>query len=68
MCFYAIEAELAWRNTFRKSELAELYPAHVVSAWIGSSVKVAEKHHLMVSADHFAQSNAQSNAVSVRHQ
>jgi len=44
----------------RQSELAELYPAHVVSAWIGNSVKVAEKHYLMVSDDHFA--NATRNA------
>lgn len=44
----------------RQSELAELYPAHVVSAWIGNSVKVAEKHYLMVSDEHFA--NATRNA------
>jgi len=31
-----------------------LYPAHVVSAWIGNSVKVAEKLYLMVNDDHFA--------------
>jgi len=38
----------------RQSELAEIYPAHVVSAWIGNTVDVAEKHYLMVTDEHFA--------------
>ena len=39
----------------RQSELAKKYPAHVVSAWLGNSMKVAEKHYLMVSDDQFAE-------------
>lgn len=53
----------------RQSELAELYPAHVVSAWIGNSVKVAEKHYLMVNDGHFAKATrnaTQSASVSKR--
>ncbi len=38
----------------RQSELAELYPAHVVSKWLGNSEKIAERHYLMVSDEHFA--------------
>jgi integrase len=38
----------------RQSELAEHYPVHVVSAWIGNSAMVAEKHYLMVTPEHFA--------------
>lgn len=37
----------------RQSELAEIYPAHVVSRWIGNSVAVADKHYLMVNDGHF---------------
>jgi hypothetical protein len=38
----------------RQSELAKLYPTHVVARWIGNSVEVGEKHYLMVTGDHFA--------------
>ncbi|MBA3484667.1 MAG: site-specific integrase [Pirellulales bacterium] len=37
----------------RQSELAEQYPAHVVSAWIGNSVAIGEKHYMMVNDGHF---------------
>ena len=37
----------------RQSELTELYPAHVVAAWIGNTVTIAEKHYLMVTPEHF---------------
>jgi hypothetical protein len=33
--------------------LADEFPAHVVSAWIGNSVQVAVKHYLQVTDDHF---------------
>lgn len=39
----------------RQTELAELYPLHVVCAWIGNSEVVAKKHYLMVKDTHFAQ-------------
>ena len=37
----------------RETELAEDFPAHVVCAWIGNSPRVAAKHYLQVTADHF---------------
>lgn len=37
----------------RQSELAELFPAHVVSRWIGNSVAIGEKHYMMVTPEHF---------------
>lgn len=37
----------------RQSELTELYPSHVVAAWIGNTVSIAEKHYLMVTPEHF---------------
>ncbi len=35
-----------WQNlrATRETELAEIFPVHVVSAWIGNSVTVAAKH------------------------
>jgi integrase len=45
----------AWQNlrATRETELADDFPAHVVSAWIGNSVPVAAKHYLQVTEDHF---------------
>jgi integrase len=37
----------------RETELAEIYPLHVVCAWIGNSQAVARKHYLQVTEDHF---------------
>ncbi len=37
----------------RQTELAESYPMHVVTAWIGNSAAVAAKHYLQVTDDHF---------------
>ena len=46
-----------WQNlrSTRETELAEVYPAHVVCAWIGNSEAVAREHYLQVTDDHFAQ-------------
>ncbi|MFB3138387.1 MAG: tyrosine-type recombinase/integrase [Phycisphaerales bacterium] len=46
-----------WQNlrSTRETELADSFPAHVASAWIGNSVQVAVKHYLQVTDDHFAQ-------------
>ncbi len=46
-----------WQNlrSTRETELADSFPAHVASAWIGNSVQVAMKHYLQVTDDHFAQ-------------
>ena len=50
----------------RETELAESYPTHVVCAWIGNSARIAEKHYLQVTDDHFrraTKSAAESAAV-----
>ncbi len=37
----------------RQTELAESYPLHVVTAWIGNSAAVAAKYYLQVTDEHF---------------
>jgi integrase len=37
----------------RQTELEETHPPHVVNAWIGNSRRVAEKHYLQVTDEHF---------------
>ena len=46
-----------WQNlrSTRETELADQFPAHVASAWIGNSVAVAVKHYLQVTENHFKQ-------------
>jgi integrase len=46
-----------WQNlrASRETELANEYPIHVVTEWIGNPPKVAAKHYLSVTDDHFAQ-------------
>ena len=46
-----------WQNlrSTRETELADQFPAHVASAWIGNIVAVATKHYLQVTDDHFSQ-------------
>jgi len=57
-----------WQNlrSTRETELADQFPAHVASAWIGNSVAVAVKHYLQVTEDHFAQ--AAQNAAQKAHE
>ncbi len=45
-----------WQNlrSTRETELAEEFPMHVVCAWIGNSQRVAAKHYLQVTDEHFA--------------
>lgn len=38
----------------RETELAEIFPSHVVCAWLGNSEAVARKHYLQVTDDHFS--------------
>lgn len=49
----------------RQTELQETYPVHVVCAWMGNSPKVAQKHYLQVTEEHFekAQQKAQQQPV-----
>lgn len=44
-----------WQNlrSTRQTELSELFPSHVVCAWIGNSEDVAKLHYLQVTDDHF---------------
>ncbi|GAB4127875.1 MAG: hypothetical protein Kow0040_01950 [Thermogutta sp.] len=52
----------------RETELVERFPVHVVAAWIGNTPKVAQKHYLQITDEHFAaaaqpaQNPAQQNA------
>jgi integrase len=38
----------------RQTELTEVWPAHVVCAWMGNSELVARDHYLQLTDDHFA--------------
>jgi integrase len=44
-----------WQNLRRsaRTDLEDLYPNHVCNAWIGHSEKVASKHYLMITKDHW---------------
>jgi integrase len=54
-----------WQNlrSTRETELADQFPAHVASAWIGNSVQVATKHYLQITDDHFKQAVASGAAL-----
>jgi len=54
-----------WQNlrATRETELAEVFPAHVVSAWIGNSQAVAAKHYLQVTDEHFERAAQPAEAV-----
>ena len=45
----------AWHNlpSSRQMELTEKLPSHVVTAWLGNSERIAEKHYLQVLDAHF---------------
>lgn len=38
----------------RQTELEAEFPLHVVCSWLGNSVRVAQRHYLQVTDDHFA--------------
>jgi hypothetical protein len=55
----------------REPELAEKSPMHVVCAWIGNSERVAQKHYLQVTNDHFkraVEGGAESGALEAQNQ
>ncbi len=60
-----------WQNlrASRETELAQEYPIHVVTAWIGNSPKVAQAHYLSVTDDDYqraagcAQNRAQDGSI-----
>ncbi len=37
----------------RETELNEVFPAHVVAYWLGHSVKIASKHYLQTTDEHY---------------
>jgi hypothetical protein len=49
----------------RETELADEYPAHVVTAWIGNSERVATDHYLQITEEHW-KSAAESGAVALQ--
>ena len=64
---------LPWTKPFqnlrasRETELAEEYPLHVVTAWIGNSAQVAARHYLKVTDEHFEKAaRSKSGAVPVQ--
>ncbi len=63
----------AWPKLFqnlrstRETELAEIYPLHVVTAWLGNSQLIAAKYYLQVTDAHFDKA-AQQHAVSPRNE
>jgi len=40
-----------------ETDLADRFPIHVVTEWLGNSAAVASKHYLKVTADHIASAN-----------
>lgn len=54
-----------WQNlrATRETELAEVFPAHVVSAWIGNSQAVAARYYLQVTDEHFERAAQPAEAV-----
>jgi hypothetical protein len=44
----------------RETELAEVFPMHVLCSWIGNSQNVAKKHYLQTTEEHFARACAPS--------
>ncbi|NQV26959.1 MAG: site-specific integrase [Rhodopirellula sp.] len=50
----------------RETELAEDYPLHVVCAWIGNTERIAAKHYLQVTDDHFTSAASSGSSETVR--
>lgn len=56
---------IPWQKPFqnmratRETELAQTFPLHVVTAWIGNSARVAAKHYLQVTDSDFAKAAEQ---------
>jgi integrase len=50
----------------RETELAEDYPLHVVCAWIGNTERIAAKHYLQVTEDHFSSATKTGTSRTVR--
>jgi hypothetical protein len=61
--------EKPWRNlrSTREAELANSYPLHVVTAWLGNTPQVADRHYLQITAEHYAQAVAEVVQQVVQH-
>ena len=46
----------------RETDLASAFPLHVVTNWLGNTPRVADKHYLQVTPEHYAQAVAQGGA------
>jgi len=51
----------------RETELANEFPLHVVTAWLGNSEKVASKHYLQVTDSHFEQAQRAKTGATTCH-
>jgi integrase len=51
----------------RETELANEYPLHVVTAWMGNTEKVASKHYLQVTDAHFEQAQRAKTGATTCH-
>lgn len=49
----------------RQTELEDVYPTHVVCAWMGNSPRVARKHYLQVTDEHMAHGASFEKAVQI---
>ena len=45
-------------HSTRETELAEQFPLHVVTVWMGNSQPVAARHYLLVTDDHFTKASS----------
>jgi hypothetical protein len=47
----------------RHTELQEVYPTHVVCAWLGNSPDIAREHYLQVTDAHFDRATSAANSL-----
>jgi integrase len=47
----------------RQTELQEIYPTHVVCAWLGNSPDIAREHYLQVTDAHFEKATSAANSL-----
>jgi hypothetical protein len=53
-----VTAKIEYREgSTRQTAPEEVFPSHVVCAWLGSSQRIAAKHYLQVTDAHFAKAS-----------
>ena len=50
----------------RETELAERFPLHVVCGWIGNTAKVAARHYLQTTPEHFELAVSQPTGTGIK--